>query len=145
MLSTISHTKVFFALLLCSFMSGCGGSGLTYKTATVSGTVTYQEKPLDSGLIRFIPNTPVVDGQVAGKPAFGKIENGTYSIPSDRGATVGSNRVEIVSYRKTGKKTPMEDTMIEETEQILADKYNVKSTLTADVKSGDNKLDFKLD
>jgi len=61
-----------FLLLVVSFVSvGCGPS-----TTTVSGTVTYQNKPVKGGSVTFI----ALD---TGKPAAsGSIkEDGTYSIP----------------------------------------------------------------
>ncbi|MFN3160841.1 MAG: hypothetical protein ACE37I_16110 [Rubinisphaera brasiliensis] len=132
--------------LALSAIAGCwGGSGaLPYERAAVSGTVTWKGSPLESGMIRFVPDTEVIKGQVAGKPVFGRIENGNYQIPADKGPTVGKNRVEITSYRKTGKKRQEEDSVIEEQVQFLPDNYNTNSSLTADVTAGENAINFDL-
>jgi hypothetical protein len=142
----MSATEKMFCGLLCMLLAGCGRSGeLKFEKAPVTGNVTYQGKPLESGMIRFIPDSKVVEGRVPGKPTFAKIEAGHYAIPAERGATVGKNRIEIVSYRKTGKVSKMEDTTIEETEQVLPDTYNTATTLSADVKPEANQLDFTLE
>jgi len=124
---------------------GCGNGKLKYTTATVDGTITYKGKPLESGQIQFIPDSVPQQGRVPGKLAFSKIENGRYQIPTERGATVGKNRVEIVSYRETGKESRVEDSITKDTVQILPPKYNTDSTLSADVKTGANTLDFDLE
>jgi len=126
-------------------MPGCGGGGLKYEMASVKGTITYKGKPLETGLIRFIPDTKPVEGQVPGKMAFANIEAGTYSIPAERGATVGRNRVEIISNRETGKSMRVENSVIPETEQILPAEYNTRSTLTEEVKPGENTFDYQLE
>jgi len=95
-------------------------------------------------MIRFVPDTEVVKGQVAGKPVFGRIENGSYEIPADRGPTVGINRVEITAYRGTGKTTKEEDAVIEEQVQFLPSNFNTNSTLSADVTAGENPINFDL-
>lgn len=130
---------------LCLLLAGCGRSGpLKYEPAAVSGKVSYKNEPLEKGLIRFIPDTEVIGGQVAGKPVFANIQAGEYNIPVERGAAVGKNRIEIVSYHKTGKTVQMEDTVVDEEVQFLPERFNTKSTLSADVQPGENQLDFSL-
>ncbi|MBA4032105.1 MAG: hypothetical protein C0478_14610 [Planctomyces sp.] len=131
--------------LLCLIATGCGSGALPFQLASVKGTVTYKGKPLEKGLIRFLPDTEVVDGQVAGKMAFSNISQGSYSIPAERGATVGKNRVEIVGYRETGKTTQVETAIIKEEVQFLPEKYNTSSTLSANITPGENTLDFDLE
>ncbi|SFI46289.1 hypothetical protein [Planctomicrobium piriforme] len=132
--------------LLCLVLAGCGGSKkLEFQQAAVKGAVSYKGAPLETGLIRFIPDTKPVKGQVAGKMAFANIERGTYSIPVERGATVGVNRIEIISNRETGKATQIENSLVKEVTQILPAKYNTESTLSVDVKPGENTQDFNLD
>jgi len=70
---------------------GCGNKGDAPAYANVSGTVTYNGKPLDKGQITFStegrPPTAmdVVDGKFAGQ------------------AMIGSNRVQVAAYRKSAK------------------------------------------
>jgi hypothetical protein len=58
------------AALAIVFLSGCGGKT---SSKTVSGTVSYQNKAVTSGLINFLPQH--------GRPLGGAIESdGTYSV-----------------------------------------------------------------
>jgi hypothetical protein len=67
-------------------LAGCGGSG-----ASVSGTVTYNGKPVESGHINFYP----VDGQ--GSPVGGPIEGGKYTV---KNVPPGKHRVNVTSQPK---------------------------------------------
>ncbi len=126
------------AILALTLISGCGGADTGGRNA-VSGSVSYDGKPIDNGRITFI--------QVDGKPpqASGDIVDGKYTIEAVRGPLAGSHRVEIHWNKKTGKKI-MNDppNFIEEVKQMLPEKYNLRTTLNADVKSGSNVFDFAL-
>ncbi len=134
-------------LLLC--VIGCGGkSGLEFKKARVNGMVTYKGEPLEMGKIRFIPDGEVVGGKVAGEVVFADIIDGQYSIPEIEGVTVGKNRVEIRSYRSTGRMldaSSEDGKKAEEYEQFLPLIYNAQSKLSVDIKEGENKRDFDLE
>lgn len=130
-------------LLTIVALTGCDDS-LAFQRATVSGTVTYKGKPLESGLITFMPDTEMKNGQVAGRPVFLKIENGKYAVPTERGVTVGKNRVEILSYRKTGRTIKEEGNSSDEQLQFIPDSYNTNSTLSADIKPNENTINFDL-
>jgi hypothetical protein len=88
----------FTALALAlAVVVGCGKSdGRTY--ANVSGTVTYNGKPLEKGQITFqivgMPHTAadIVDGKYTGQ------------------AAVGSNRVAIAAFRKATKERALPET-----------------------------------
>jgi hypothetical protein len=140
-------TSLWF-LALTLILMGCGGqSGLEFSTAQVEGTVTYRGKPLETGKIRFIPDGEVVDGKVAGQAVFADIKDGKYSIPAAEGVTVGKNRVEIKSYRGTGKmqvSSAGDGEKIEVVEQFIPDDYNSQSTLSAEIKAGENRVDLDL-
>ena len=73
---------------------GCGDPSGLPKRYPVSGTVTYQGKPVEKGRINFIPT------QADGRAAGGEIENGEYSLttaePGD-GAIPGSYKVTIIA------------------------------------------------
>ncbi len=131
-------TSLWF-LALTLILMGCGGqSGLEFSTAQVEGTVTYRGKPLETGKIRFIPDGEVVDGKVAGQAVFADIKDGKYSIPAAEGVTVGKNRVKMqVSSAGDGEK-------IEVVEQFIPDDYNSQSTLSAEIKAGENRVDLDL-
>ena len=126
-------------VLLC----GCGGQDGPER-AGVSGTVTAGSQPVEQGSITFMPS-----GQTTGPSAGGTIKNGSYSIDREHGPVVGSHRVQIRAMRKTGKQVPAgppapPEAMVDEVEQFIPPKYNSQSTLTAEVQSGSNTLDFKL-
>ena len=120
--------------------AGCGGS----NRAAVTGEVTLDGQPVEGGMISFIP----ADG-AAGPPAWGKIEEGRYSIPAREGPPLGTSRVEIRWTRKTGRKLPAvppapPGEMIEETVEAVPARYNAQSKLEAEVQGGKNTFDFKL-
>lgn len=75
-----------FVVVLLPLLLGCGG-GLS-----VSGTVTYDGKPIEDGQISFLP----AGGK--GTPAGAPIVGGKYRV--DEGLTIGPRRVEIVGNRK---------------------------------------------
>ncbi len=124
---------VFTGLLL---LAVCG-DGL--RRAAVSGIILIDKEPLPEGAIDFFP----IDGPQVG----GVVKNGQYSIPEAKGVIVGSNRVEIRGFRKSGRK--VEDVwekgkMIEERVFAVPPEYNVKSTLVRAVQAGNNTFDFDL-
>lgn len=139
---------ILFTGLVIFVATGCGGqSGLEFSTSQVEGTVSYQGKPLESGKIRFIPDGKVVNGQVAGKAIFANIKDGKYAISPEDGATVGKNRVEIKSYRASGKmivSSAGEGQKVEQFEQFIPARYNSESTLSVEIKQGENVQDFDL-
>ncbi len=111
--------------------TGCGGSGP--KTYAVTGTVTYEGQPLESGSIAFAPTNPEMPGYQA------EITAGKYTIalPAvDMAVKVYANRPSG-PYDKVMGGTP--------TEQYLHTNYNdntkLKATITA---GGTNVHDFKL-
>lgn len=86
----MNRTLVFASFTICLSV-GCGGSGdKPPPFANVSGTVTFNGKPLEKGTITFSTDgrppsqMDVIDGQYAGQ------------------AMVGSNRVSISAKRKSG-------------------------------------------
>ena len=125
----------FLALLFLSLASGCGSSG-----APIEGTVTYDGKPVPAGAISFIAG----DAKSGGSGG-GAIVNGRYQIPPEVGIKPGTYRIEIRWAKPTGKQFKSESgDMLDVTEEGLPEKYNTKSELTKEVKSGPNKIDFEL-
>jgi hypothetical protein len=116
-------------------MAGCGGP----ERQAVHGTVTLDGTPVDGGTINFLP--------VDGKPdsvARGDIKAGSYSIPAGQGPVVGAYRIEIRWMRKTGRMVSGFGTQAPEMASVIPDRYNRMSELKADIKPGDNSLDFDL-
>lgn len=83
-------------LLTLAFVAGCGE-----KTATVSGTVTFNGKPVEYGTISF---RPTGSGQVFAA----EIHNGAYSAP---GAHAGEHKVEIHGLKKFDRPASQEEAL----------------------------------
>lgn len=115
------------AVVLC----GCGGNPNLFHA---SGTVSLDGKPLDNAFVTFIP----MEG---GTTSYGKTDgNGRYEMQftdTETGAWKGQNRVEIRTgdVGAGGAPGPRER---------VPTAYNSASTLTADVKSGNNEFNFEL-
>ena len=146
------------ALLCVASLVGCGDDGPV--TAPVQGKITLDGEPYPNAILNFSP--------VGGGPAgIGKSDaSGTYEIytAGKRGAVHGTHKVSIVTevvadpnaksssdirsddpeYAKlmaAGAKSPRSLTPPKEP---LPGKYNVKTELTAEVKSGKNAIDWPL-
>jgi hypothetical protein len=117
------------------FLLGCAGGS---DTGEVSGTVTYDGKPVEDGAISFFPS----DGK--GPTAGGTIKNGKYTATK---VPVGTAKVSISGSKVVGKKkvydTPDSPEM-PVTKELLPEKYNTKTELTLDVKSGSNEKNWDL-
>lgn len=130
-----SVIRLALALAFISLATGCG-NGLS----GVSGTVTLDGKPLDKAFVEFSPPN--------GRPSMGKTDsNGYYRLEystSQTGVEAGEHKVRIFTHEeasidmKTGEPTPP-------VKEIVPAKYHRNSTLTAQVKSGSNKIDFDLE
>lgn len=123
----------------CLVASGCGTDR---RRTAISGTVKLDGTPIAEGSIQFIPSDPAA-GPTAGAP----IKNGAYSIAGEQGPVIGSNKVEIRSNRKTGKKVPdaaQPGSMREALEEAIPAAYNSKTTLVVDIKPGVNIENFDL-
>ncbi|NLY01575.1 MAG: hypothetical protein GXY83_36265 [Rhodopirellula sp.] len=118
-------------------LAGCGGSGGP-STYGVSGTVTFDGKPLPEGDIIFR------DPAGQSPSAAGRITDGKYAFES----TAGKKDVIIKAVGEVpgkfdesnpGEKVPV-------VEQYLPDRYNDKTTLSAEVtdSAGANTFDFEL-
>lgn len=118
-------------------MSGCG----TNDRLPLQGTVTFDGKPLATGVIQFIPGEGT-----AGPSAGGEIQDGHYTVSAEKGVFAGTFRVEIISNQKTGTQTRSAGGQVaDDVRNIVPAQYNVASTLSADVSSEDgNSFDFEL-
>lgn len=142
----VSRFAVAVAAMICGafLLPGCGGNGAELNRAEVSGDVTVNGAPLEEGSIAFLP-TEGTQGPSVG----GTINQGRYLIPVEEGPVVGTYRVEIRATRETGRKIEAgppspPGTMIDEVKAFIPAKYNAKSTLTAEIKSGTNESDYDL-
>ena len=121
---------------------GCNGAVDGPPREPVYGSVTFDGKPLEKGLITF---TPVSGGDLV---VSGLIVAGQFTLPREEGPGLGPHRVDIWSKQASGKTLPNPDDPthpIEEKKEIIPPQVNINSKLAADVtKGGDNKFDYDL-
>lgn len=127
------------AILLTITLVGCGKSGI--ERVHVSGKATYDGKPIEIGQIRFVPITPNT-----GPITIDRIEKGQYETTTTGGVTVGIHRVELRAYDSHEYETAPRVAGSASVRQLLPEKYNRKSEVTLEVKSGDGSIthDFEL-
>jgi hypothetical protein len=125
------------AFCTCSLLIVIGCADPSGKVG-VSGTVSYKGAVVEQGSIQFLA--------ADGKNSFGtSIENGRYAIPSKQGLNPGSYKIVISSLEGAGvPKDPGGIPGPPPKERIPA-KYNSKSELTREIKSGQTTQDFNLD
>jgi len=91
------------AIALCAGAIGCGGG--SPRPVSVRGQVTFQGRPLERGMVTFVPTEP-------GPPATGKIEpDGQYSLSTFRpgdGALPGRYAVMVIAVGDTAGRLPDE-------------------------------------
>ncbi len=132
--------KLVTAIVLLG-LSGCGRT-CRPERVEVEGRVQLDGQPLDAGTITFIP-------QGAGTAASGPIAEGQYHLPMAQGPSPGKCRVEILSYRETGRKVEGPTSngmgMVAEMRQIIPPRYNTHSELESVLGAeGKNSCDFTL-
>jgi hypothetical protein len=118
----------FLILLIGASLAGCGAPD---GMVEVSGTVTFNGQPIETGFVSFVPDR--------GKsPQAGKIKNGRFRF----NAYPGQNIVRIVSE----KQGAFVESMNQHTyHQFLPPKYNEQSELSEDVTAGGgNVFEFAL-
>ncbi len=122
-------------LLLC-LLVGCGNRD-TIETVKVSGQVTLDDKPLENGLIQFVPQ----NGR--GAIAANEIHDGKYAVD----VVPGLMRVEVTSPKVVGQKqassipgSPVVDLLAERVPR----EFNAESKLHVDISREKTKFDFSL-
>lgn len=123
--------------------AGCKPSYEGPQRIAVSGSVSFDGKAIDQGIINLIPLT---DGK---RKASAVIENGTYRIPEPKGPNPGKHMVEIHWLKPTGRKTinqgdPGGPSMIDETAEVIPAKYNTQTNIQVEITRERNKHDFSL-
>ncbi len=143
-----SRSRTWIALTLGSGIGlwGCGGSDDGLPRHAVSGTVTLDSQPLESGLISFLPTSPSQPTE-----AGSVITRGKYSIPWEKGLVPGTYKVAIfaASSQTITRKNKGRDAASVQgpptMKEAIPPIYNTHTTLTADVKDGaDNIFPFDL-
>ena len=132
----------FAVMLLLVAVQGCGGGGVRF--VPVTGKVTMDGKPLAKAAVTFIPQAKP-GSEIAGNVSSGLTdENGQYTLKASTkdgekdGAQVGKHKVTISQQQTWG----------EGDRQLIRDKipkkYNIETTLTADVTTDGKPIDFPL-
>lgn len=119
-------------LLAALGLAGCGAEGDGFERHPVKGTVLHDGQPLKAGTINFIP-------EGAGASGTGEVVDGAFSLDAADGLSPGGYRVEVYSSQATGRKIPNPDdpgATIDEVLSMVDRRYNVASTLRADIPPG---------
>lgn len=123
--------------------SGCGPAGP--ELVTVTGVVTLDGKPVPKATISFLPS-----GE-KGSPSYGRTDlQGKYELGyslDKKGALIGNYNVEIAVARLSAAEKAELKASGEEVPDdsiTLPQKYNKAGSLTAEVKSGANEINFAL-
>jgi hypothetical protein len=114
-------------------MNACGGSSGP-KKYKVTGTVSFDGKPISEGRITFKGDASKLGTYSA------PIANGSYTVEAEP----GSYLVEITASRMTGKFVTTIEGKNEIGEMYIPEKYNAKSTLQKDVSSSVTEINFDL-
>jgi hypothetical protein len=143
-----ASTLLRCSLLLASLV-GCGRPSDDPPRVVVSGTVTYRQKPVAQGQIRFVP----AKGS-KGPLAVANIVDGQYRADARGGVPVATQKVEILAYRPDPQYKGQEQNrppMMTPADwppklQYLPSKYNTESMLELGVELGQGEIrkDFQL-
>ena len=127
------------ALFVCVLGVGCADSDL----GQVTGTIHLDGQPLEGAMVTFYPiaSESVVKSGDRGGASYGRTDaNGEYELIYSRtkdGAEIGEHKVVITTLEESGGGDYGPGTP-----ERLPKKYNVETTLTAEVKPGRNVIDF---
>ena len=131
--------SMLVVVALFTFVAGCGGSAVNDQPdlGQVKGTVTMDGSPLADVQVVFRPDK--------GRASSGKTDSsGNYElvyVGDEKGAKIGAHKVSITTPQQD---TPEEGESTKKAKEKIPAEYNAKTTLTADVKAGDNVFDFEL-
>ncbi|MCA1685427.1 MAG: hypothetical protein LC745_05475 [Planctomycetia bacterium] len=149
---TLRITTRFHTLLGVSvLLAGCGGDPNKPALGRVSGTVTYQGKPLTTGVVTFVPSSG--PGAATGQAASGEINgSGGYSLstfePGD-GAVLGVHTVTVQAREGeiiTGQGMPAPGQVVKVPKSLIPERYAKGDTskLQFEVKPGSNTYNIEL-
>jgi hypothetical protein len=131
---------------LCAFVVGILGlAGCNSSSGNAfSGEVYYNGQPVAEGVIYFDPTDPPNN-----RPTAGPIRAGKFNIPASDGLMAGRYRVRITAIdpatKPSGSQTDADGVPIgPAVKELIPAKYNTKSELAFEVKSGTNEHKFDL-
>lgn len=135
------RTLLIVAMLLLLPPCGACRPGNPLHLQPVSGSVTLDRQPLDSGTIQFVP-ADATKGLLSGA----LIDQGKYSVPVDKGLPPGKYTVRIFSAGAVANapSSPPGSEVSRPAKERIPTKYNVQSQLTAEITGGANTFNFEL-
>jgi hypothetical protein len=123
-------------LMTVLLFAGCGGGTSQPKSASVTGKVTFQDKPVTEGRLTFMSNISASSVEVTSE--------GTYLLTE--GVPPGKYKVVVTPPSIT--KPPMvgEPAPVMKKYDNIPEKYRSETStpLFADIKDGDNTVDLEL-
>jgi hypothetical protein len=126
---------IFLASAVILGTVGCSGESLP-GLGRVSGTVTMDKKPVPEAAVMFTPQERGATASVGRTDASGAYE--LYYSRGNKGAKIGEHSVTINTFRGAGEDGDPGQ------KETIPTRYNVQTELKADVKRGDNKINFEL-
>lgn len=147
---SLNRAQAFAAVLVGLGLAGCGESSGRPPLGRVSGTVTYNGKPVTSGSVNF---TPVSGrGGDSGQPAIGQIESdGSYTLTTfdtGDGAVLGQHTVTVETRDMSKFRVPKRGERIkyELPKMTIPPKYSDPKTtpLRYTVEPGSKTIDLDL-
>ena len=130
-------------LLVCGIIlcDGCSsGPDDVPETGTVTGTVTLDGTPLAEALVIFQPES--------GRTSAGTTDStGKYELDYTstlKGAKLGKHTVSITTFKAPEGNLETKEAQKEVPKEKVPAQYNKDTTLTAEVKAGENTIDLDL-
>ncbi len=134
------HRLLLIGLAMGSVVAagGCGGGDALNRQA-VSGTVLLDGQPLESGSIRFEP-------QSAGTGGGTVIRAGKYALAKEVGLSPGDYQVAISGTAGDPGTPSMDDDAPQMAQELVPPQYNTQTTLSVTVTdNGSQQFDFSLE
>ena len=128
------HSSLLALIFTAFLFAGCGPA-----TGTVSGTVTLDGRPVDNGIISFIP----ADTTKA-QPVTVDIKAGNYTAHLQTGPTTVQISAPVVTGQRKEYNSP-DAPLIDITEESIPAKYNSDSQLRVDIQRGANTKDWVIE
>jgi hypothetical protein len=130
---------LLMGLAAACLLAGCG-KGDRPELGYVSGKVTMDDKPMADVWVMFNP-------QGGGRTSIGRTDqDGEYELmylEGAKGANFGTHKVVIVTFNED-EAEEMRSSTGEPIKEPIPAQYNTQTTLTAEVKEGDQVIDFAL-
>lgn len=130
-----ARASAALAVLMMAVM-GCSGGG--DDLVTVTGSVSFNGQPVETGTIQFTP----ADGQ--GSPVGGEIADGSFSIRTTPGPKKVSIYGEKVVARERREFAPPGQEVYEIKENYIPSQFNDATILAFDVPSDGGSKEFAL-